>query len=123
MLSRLDFTVFRKACWYTVSVKSGTNGDERISQVFSAWWRAAYEASLSLFCFSCQNLLLTRRMYQWLKSSITNALSLRRARCSSRPFILPVTSFSKLSLRELSNLSFVLTLYQTLLTDLESGLN
>src|SRR5947209_19763579 len=87
MLSRSDFTVFRKACWYTVSVKSGTNGDERISQVFSAWWRAAYEASLSLFCFSCQNLLLTRRMYQWLKSSITNALSLRKARCSSRPSI------------------------------------
>src|SRR5437660_7232618 len=99
------------------------NGDARVSQILSAWWRTEYDASLSLLFFSCQNLLLTRRMYQWLKSSITNALSLRRARCSSRPSILPVTSFSKLSLRETSHLSSGLRLFQTLLTDHESGLN
>src|SRR2546422_9948935 len=99
------------------------NGDDRISQVFRAQWRAAYEASLSLFCLSCQNLLLTRRMYQWLKSSITKALSLRRARCNSRSSIWLVTSFSKLSLLETSHLSSGLRFFQTLLTDHESGLN
>src|SRR5712692_10104383 len=99
------------------------NGEAMINHVFNAWWRAAYEASLSLFCFSCQNRLLTRRIYQWLKSSITKALSLLSATCSSRPSILPPTAFSKLSLRETSHLSSGLRLFQSLVTDQASGLD
>src|SRR3972149_6944877 len=95
----------------------------RLSHDFNAWYRTAYEASLSLLSFSCQNLLRTSRMYQWLRSSIMNSFSALTAMWTSSFSMLPVTSCFRCSALDTSHLSSGRSLLQSLRTVHCAGLN